>query len=1459
MVQTFPRGLAITAVAAKDLAKRKRFGAQDPYLAFYIQGRRKFTRVAVKGGVKPEWNQTIKYNRVNNTASREESSLIVYCINEKTGIRMGSSDRLIGSCEIDLKQTLFNTQDGLFEGWFQLMYDGKESGQVHLRLQLCEPTEEEDAPEDAPLRLDHKNRIVKSKATKNMEKSKASTPTLSNSNKSSTTNLHGALSSSSSAVSSSANGFPNGGVQRVPTARLNRPKSMADLSEERQSTIKFQEPAQRRMGSRSLEEVRNMASVTPPLGSSDGDSHSTMEGEGGDEESKRSTVSSPKQTFTLQDSNGNINTLNLLTAPFDPNWLEPTPQILKRALTAQFYYDDLQRQMAANPRDLFPRPQSQQGHNGGYPGGGEPLYMPNGQQLQPTPPHQQQFQSFGQSQQPQVQAQQQASNAQLHVSSNHLPQQLQQQPQSGQSGFPTGMSVPVTTTQPHVMGSSQPWSQHPPPLPQSTVAYQPHTVFQPRQSSQQQLQPPRSRMDMSGTSKYMSLPSRNNIPPQQMQLLRSAGEIGSNQQAIATSQPGGMVATLPQPQLQPSIPPTAVNALGPAAGYMPSTYSQEHQQALSNQLPQSAPAIHQPRFQPHLGPERPGTSTAYYSNVPSSATHTGPSLMSSPGEQQPLFASPVAQQQPPYTHHQQPTQQQQPATSHQHLKTSSFSGMETFNTMHKSPAAPVLPKTLAKARDAIFQQYMPRPVTWDGTDILESVGDPSIGRRILNKYALGMTREKYVREGFYTTDGKSPALSTGQAQHPQFQQVRAATAVGQRQPQRQFTTDQDGKSSSANVNMNNTNDRVILKWLKSKREWEIDSVMMRYLTCPHPEERLDSPYVDYAQPQQHSMSSNPFVVGLYETFMHPTGSMDVDILGGCRYLSVVQWFPETLQGYINDSIASGEGVEVTLPIVRSLIECVAWIHGRKVCHLNIKPSNFVRDPYAASSVHRMQSYHGQGWKLVDFEAARVIGEEIVGRCTFSYAAPEILIGNSTGAGVLAKGSLDIWSLGLVIYELLTDQPLFRTDDHAKDVLLGNSNGTTRPIKPIRYYDSKHVPAEYHLLLDAMLVHDPEKRLSAFQLLQLELFTKPISAKSVTQDQLIRNNSILSLRDLKATRLCNLKISGNSHGQFYGDYEEGPRSNGSHGSTDSAYGSLTLSSSQQQMMLLEGIGRVLDSPFDQVPRLFMVLPPMHHDLDPTQPFLPTNLFQNKSLRLILLCEGLSGYGEDAHVTDHRGYVLQDPQGFVQDVGRLLLHFVAVAGTNNPGYETPGLDRPLTRTGTPLDNCQRWYPSLRSYYEILQGALQKQLDRGNAVAPGLNELRALRGPTLKLLEQWLARMRRRQCQAASGVAAATVRMGSVRSKLSKVAESDLISHRGLPLGGHGYDDLSGYFANGVNISGEGAGQQQVEVDEPEVTGPGGGEGYGGLFKMPVGTCGDRWICRGCVSKQMMMAARETTSSV
>ncbi|KAF9921759.1 hypothetical protein FBU30_008187 [Linnemannia zychae] len=1397
MVQSFPRGLEITAQRGNDLELKA-----YPYLAFYIQNRTKFTWVAIKGGVKPEWNQTIKFNQIYNGNIPGSTVLTISCVHKKTGVKLGHADGLIGKCEIDLKKTLFASENGVIDGWFQLMHEGKEAGRVQLKISLCEPSAEEDDTELKPARADPKKSQTTKKDEKKIFSTKSSAASLSTSNLplfKTDEDIRSAILPQKISSSTPASLHNNdkdiedqsGSILRHPS-QLNRTRSMQDHKGRKQK-IRFQEPNMRRIGSRSMEEVRDSATATTNSSFSEGDSFQTD----GDSEEQRS-VSSPKQTFTLQDSQGNINPLNVLIAPFDPNWLEPTPPILRRALSAHLFYDDLHTQMASNPRDLFPRPQSQQSY---YPS--ESQYLSNG--------YHQGFQSFSQLHSGPLQPPQQPQEV------VHQPQQQQQYHQQHQQGtFAPGITQPIRQGTNIPTPPLQNWpSQTNPAQP---VVYQPHTVFQPRQSRSKAF-------DINGHSKHASLPARYQMPASQMLNLQNvdpttAGQIMAQNQHNNNMNNNYKAEVVEMP------------ALGPASGYLPDTYSLEHQRALSGQLggqPMAGPCM---PAHPTLGPDprhnsnggfrmptapseimdqppRPVTRNTFYTQPPppiTAPTQGGMVIIAAGGSgpNQPVFfASPTPQENTfgqGIVHH----SKQSSAASFSHGRSASIEvGDMSFSTMLKSPAIPIPAKIPIRARDAIFAQYTPRFVSWEGKDIHDSIND-DIGQRILSRYALGIGRERNVREGFYIKD-KSPLIADNLTVQQRQQQHRNR---GRYQPQRQFTMEQEG------------NDRVILKYIRSKREWEIDSAMMRYLTCLNPEAKLESQNLEYPQPQQHNQIVNPFVVGLYETFFHPYGA-DFEY----RYLSVMQWYPETLADYISDRTASGGGLALTLSVVRSLIECVEWIHSRKICHLNIKPTNFVRDPYASSS---MSLLRGGGWKLIDFEAARVIDEEIVGRCTFSYAAPEVLEGNSTATAVRAKASLDIWSLGLVIYELLTDQPLFPTDEHAKERLLPNgvnSSSHQRNMHQVRYYDSKNISKEYRPLLDAMLIRAPEKRWKASQLLNMDLFKSPITPCPVPQDQLLRNNNIQTLRDLQETRLCNVIDSYMGH------------------SSSDRSDIMNSSSGGDQYQLLEGIGRILDSPFDQVPRLFMILPPMAHDLDPTQPFMATNPFQNKGMRLVLLCEGLNGYGEDAHVTDHRGYVLHDPVSFVQDVGKLLLYLIAAAGTNNPGYETPGLDKPLISTGTPLDNCQRWYPSLRSYYEVLQAAIQRQL---NSPTPSLSDLRSLRGPTLKSLESWLARLVRKQSQLnvstassrSSSSASSHAGGGGVRRNPSKIAPSDLNGHSG-------YDDLSDQL-DGLGMS------DSLPPELPEITGPGGGQGYGGLYKMPVGTCGDRWICRGCITKQMAMVA-------
>ncbi|KAG0232587.1 Ribosomal protein S6 kinase alpha-5 [Actinomortierella wolfii] len=1494
MVQLFPCGLDITAVSATDLAKRKRFGAQDPYLLFHLQGRRKFTCVAVKGGSKPQWNQMIRFRRVNNPISKDDTILKVYCFHEKTGVSIMSTDGLIGQCEVDLQQTVFKSPNDTLT----LQNDGKTSGKVFIRIKLCEASDEPETSETAPIRPEPERKGLFGHSSKDKDKDKEKEKEKDH-NKESKNSKHTKSHSASSMGPLTAAARPGqkeeiGSDSSSRTSghagRLNRPQSMENINALSQfhTKIKFQEPLHKVHGSQSLDEVRALNTSTPASESNEGDHSNNASTASVERSPEPSYASSPPPRFISQDDEGNLNQLRLLTAPLDPSWLQPTPPTLRRALSAQYFYGDMpephnqQQQQQHQQQGIYPpmaepyqRPLSQQSHYPGYnpdaffnnsysnPGSGVISYN----SMSALVP-------LGQAQQQQVTQQPYP----VMPTSNTGGQQYPDPSHASQ----IGLLPPLPSQQP------SPRNQQTIP---GTVPYQPHTVFQPRQ-------PNRSHMNNFELNKHASLPSRHlegrfpdptmmgpaTLSPVSGQQAPSA-QTGPPQQQQQKTQPvqsadyhftGPMSGVSPAEAAStmavaaaisaaaaaaaPTVTPKApdANTLGPCGGGLPEAYSQQNQQRLADMIPipvtddtasrppaayslaspsEAAAALnrnHPPLHPPSAPPAAlvPVTASAtapaswsYSTGTdPMMAMSTAPAARSASAgallgaganahyhpqpatnpmqfSQQARDGSLVLYASPTVLDHNIPPRPVSRAAYDPRAGSSMSmaSNWEPLETMTSSPAIPVPTKIPERARDTIYAEFRPMTTPVDGRDIQDSLRDESLGRLVVDRYTTGPFREKYVREGLYVNR----------------QQRRSPTApltAAMQQLSLQSTGDGEG------------NDRVILKYSMTQKEWEIDSVMVRYLVHTKSNDALENHLAEYrarTSPQkQQSLEVNPFVVGLYDAFVRSAGGLENE----CRLLSVCQWYPETLSDYIMDCTASGEGLAVTLPVVRTLIECIRWIHDRKICHLNLKPSNFARDPFAASR----RSSDGAGWKLIDFESARVIGEEPVGRCTFTYAAPEILRGHLADVPVLAHGSMDVWSLGLVIYEVLTDQPLFHTDDQTQNAVLQASVSTSGAagsgsLKPIRYYDASKVSKEYQPLLDAMITEEPSARLSAKELLQMSIFHTPITNHGVAPHELLRNNNVLTLRDVKAVRLCNLCLMPNqSESSFNQNNSSPPR--------------IPSAMSPHDQPLLEGLSRILDSPFHQIPRLFMILPPTAEDLDPSRPFVPSQLLQQRNLRLVLLCEGLSGYGEDAHVTDHYGYRLggdeddyshqyyydnlqsprpgehdhhpQSRMAFIQAIGKILLHLVSVAGTNHPGTETPMLDQPWTRTGTPLDNLQPWFPTLRSYYATLQAALQQAL--GGAVQPSMQELLALREPTLKAMERWLVMSRRRS-----------------------------------PLMGHHQSPPPNGAGSGLQ-SGPIDGSMLVE----EVTGPGGGEGYGGLYKMPVGTCGHRWICRGCVSRLMSL---------
>lgn len=103
-----------------------------------------------------------------------------------------------------------------------------------------------------------------------------------------------------------------------------------------------------------------------------------------------------------------------------------------------------------------------------------------------------------------------------------------------------------------------------------------------------------------------------------------------------------------------------------------------------------------------------------------------------------------------------------------------------------------------------------------------------------------------------------------------------------------------------------------------------------------------------------------------------------------------------------------ESASLSRVMICDVAKGLAACHSHDIAFCDLKPGNI------------MQKYQ-QGkyvFKLIDFEASRSIGQECVGLITPRYCPPEVARATTYGIeshGVVASASVDLWSLGCIIY------------------------------------------------------------------------------------------------------------------------------------------------------------------------------------------------------------------------------------------------------------------------------------------------------------------------------------------------------------------------------------------------------------------------------------------------------------
>ncbi len=173
---------------------------------------------------------------------------------------------------------------------------------------------------------------------------------------------------------------------------------------------------------------------------------------------------------------------------------------------------------------------------------------------------------------------------------------------------------------------------------------------------------------------------------------------------------------------------------------------------------------------------------------------------------------------------------------------------------------------------------------------------------------------------------------------------------------------------------------------------------------------------------------------------------------GQLYMVFAYYEGETLdQRLARGPLPVDQVLEIAIGIARGL----GAAHENRIIHRDVKPSNVLLT-------------RGGDVKLLDFGVAKMAGEELTGDGvrlgTVAYMSPE-----QAGTGPL-DGRADLWSLGVVLYEMLTGQRPFPGDD-ARSTFQAILSHRPEPVATLR----RDVPDALSRVVGKLLARAPDDR------------------------------------------------------------------------------------------------------------------------------------------------------------------------------------------------------------------------------------------------------------------------------------------------------------------------------------------------------------------------------------------------
>uniref|UniRef100_A0A674MES8 mitogen-activated protein kinase n=1 Tax=Takifugu rubripes TaxID=31033 RepID=A0A674MES8_TAKRU len=209
-------------------------------------------------------------------------------------------------------------------------------------------------------------------------------------------------------------------------------------------------------------------------------------------------------------------------------------------------------------------------------------------------------------------------------------------------------------------------------------------------------------------------------------------------------------------------------------------------------------------------------------------------------------------------------------------------------------------------------------------------------------------------------------------------------------------------------------------------------------------------------------------------------------------------------------------------LVYQMLRGLKYIHSAGIIHRDLKPGNLAINPDCEL-------------KILDFGLARQADAEMTGYVvTRWYRAPEVILN-----WMHYTQTVDIWSAGCIMAEMLLGRPLFKGNDRILGLEVCSRNPTIFPSLPLRqaknYIRSlpKVPKKDLHSIfsksssnavcvLEKMLLLDPEERVSASEALDLDFFSEFRDVDEETEalpyDQTL-DNTDLQLDQWKREETC----------------------------------------------------------------------------------------------------------------------------------------------------------------------------------------------------------------------------------------------------------------------------------------------------------------------------------------------------